>query len=94
MQHFKTGDLVLIINSVYNFGIIGHAGTVKLGADHVSGYDKDGCLVSGTFVVVDLPGDRNRYGTTLWYLKPEHLIKIHPRDDTRSELTESRLTIG
>ena len=85
MQHFKVGDLVLLINSTCNPDIIGHVGTVMHSAGHFSGYDKWGRFVSGIFVVVDLPGDINRHGTTLWYLKPNHLIKITPDDAIKAE---------
>ena len=87
MQHFKIGNLVLLINSIYNPDIIGHVGTVIHGEDHFSGIDKFGRTVSGIYVVVDLPGDINRHGTTLWYLKPHHLIKISPDDDIKTETT-------
>jgi hypothetical protein len=86
MQHFKVGDLVMLINSVYNPDIIGHVGTVMHGAGHFSGYDKCGRFVSGIFVVVDLPGDINRHGTTLWYLQPNHLIMITPDADIKAEI--------
>ena len=88
MQHFKTGDLVLLINSTYNPDIIGHVGTVMHSEDYFSGTDKFGCLISSNFVVVDLPGDINRHGTTLWYLKPHHLIKISPGDDIKAETSD------
>ena len=78
MQHFKVGDGVLVINATYEPRIIGHVGTVGRAADLVSGVDRFGCVVCGEFVVVDLPGDVNRHGTTLWYLKPEYLIKLDP----------------
>ncbi len=80
MKYFDVGDLVLIINATCNQDLIGHAGTVMHSEDHFSGYDKFGYYQSGLYVVVDLPGDRNRHGTTLWYLKPEHLIKITPEE--------------
>lgn len=88
MQHFQVGNLVLLINSTYNPDIIGHVGTVMHSEDHFSGVDKFGHFVSGIFVVVDLSGDINRHGTTLWYLKPHHLIKISPDEDIKAETTE------
>ncbi len=88
MQHFKIGDLALLINSTYNPDIIGHIGTVMHSEDHFSGVDKFGRFVSGIFVVVDLPDDINRHGTTLWYLKPHHLIKISPVDNVKTETTD------
>jgi hypothetical protein len=87
MQHFKVGDLVMLINSTCYPDIIGHVGTVMHSEGHFCGYDKWGRFVSGIFVVVDLPGDINRHGTTLWYLKPNHLIKITPDDDIKAETT-------
>ena len=75
-QYFEPGDLVLLINSVYNPEIIGHVGTVCHGEAEFTGTDKFGRYISGIYVVVDLPGDVNRYGTTLWYLKPVHLVKL------------------
>ena len=89
MQHFKVGDLVVLINSTYTPEIIGHVGMVMHSEDHFSGHDKFGCFVSEIFVVVDLPGDINRHGTTLWYLKPNHLIKISPDDDIKAETTDT-----
>ena len=89
MQHFTVGSLVLLINSTYNPDIIGHVGTVMHGEDYFSGVDKFGLIVSGIFVVVDLPGDTNRHGTTLWYLKPNHLIKISPDDNIKAETTNA-----
>lgn len=78
MQYFHIGDCVLVVNATYEPGIIGHVGTVERAADFVSGLDKYGRRVSGVFVVVDLPGDLNRHGTTLWYMRPPHLIKLKP----------------
>ena len=78
IQRFCPGDLVLVINSLYNPDIIGNTGTVMYGENYVFGEDRNGQLVSGTFVIVDLPGNTNSFGNTLWYLKPEHLIKINP----------------
>lgn len=85
MQYFNVGDYVLVINSAYEPGIIGHVGTVERVENQVSGFDRFGRLVSGIFVVVDLPWDVNRHGTTLWYLKPEYLIKLNPGDDIHAE---------
>jgi hypothetical protein len=82
MCHFSIGDQVLVINSTYNPDLIGHVGAVAHCADLFAGYDKNGCFISGKFVVVDLPNDINRYGTTLWYFQPEHLIKISPDKET------------
>ena len=82
MIHFSAGDHVLVINSIYNPNLIGHDGTVAKCADFVTGYDKNGYFISGKFVVVDLPGDSNRYGTTLWYFRPAHLLKIIPVKET------------
>lgn len=78
MRRFEVGDLVLLINSDYNSDLIGHVGVVALSESYVSGLDIYGCYISNRYVVVDLPDDTNRYGTTLWYLKPHHLIKISP----------------
>ncbi len=83
MTRFYVGDLVLVINSDYNSDIIGHAGTVASSETQISGNDKYGCCVSGRYAVVDLPYDINRFGTTLWYLKPEYLIKILPDTDVK-----------
>ena len=66
-----------------------NVGMVMHGEDHFSGIDKFGRFVSGIFVVVDLPGNINRHGTTLWYLKPNHLIKISPDDDIKTETTDA-----
>lgn len=73
---------MLIINSIYNYSLIGHVGTVTHCADMVTGYDRNGCYISGKFVVVNLPGDINRFGTTLWYFKSNHLLKISPDKET------------
>ena len=89
MQYFENGDLVLLINSIYNPEIIGHIGAVALCDSHITGYDRYGRLISGNYVVVDLPNDINRHGTTLWYLKPEHLVKIIPGDENREEITKA-----
>ena len=78
MYIFSSGDRVLVINSIYNPDLIGHVGIIEHCADFFTGYDKNGCFISGKFVIVDLPDDINRYGTTLWYFKPEHLVKITP----------------
>ena len=88
MQYLKLGDLVLVINSIYHPENIGHIGTVVHGEDHFSGIDKFGQFVSGPFVIVDLPGAGNRHGTTLWYFKATHLLRIAPGDtlqDTNEE---------
>lgn len=78
VQHFRVGDLVLVINADYNPDLIGHAGTIARPADRIVGYDKYGQLNSGIYVIVDLPDKMNKYGTTLWYKKPEYLVKISP----------------
>lgn len=88
MQHFNIGDCVLVINASYEPGIIGHVGTVERAADQVSGFDKFGCIVSGVFVVVDLPADVNRHGTTLWYMRPRHLLKLRPDEQGKTTLQE------
>ncbi|MGH8119683.1 MAG: hypothetical protein ACRESK_03605 [Gammaproteobacteria bacterium] len=80
MQNLKAGDLVLVINSLYHPGLIGHVGTVVHGEGHVSGMDKFGQLVSGPFVIVDLVHDINRHGTNLWYFRATHLLRITPGD--------------
>jgi len=89
VQYFENGDLVLLINSIYNPEIIGHIGVVARSESQITGYDRYGCLISGNYVVVDLPNDINRHGTMLWYLKPEHLKKIIPGDDKQEEITRS-----
>ncbi|MCZ6717567.1 MAG: hypothetical protein ACE1Z4_03225 [Gammaproteobacteria bacterium] len=89
MQHFEVGDLVLLINASYNPDIIGHVGTVMHSEDHFAGFDKFGRYISGNYVVVDLPDDVNRHGTTLWYLKPKHLIRITPDNLSETETTET-----
>ena len=76
MRQFEVGDLVLLINSDYNSDLIGHVGIVARAENSVTGVDKYGCYISSRYVVVDLPDDINRHGTTLWYLRPHHLIKI------------------
>jgi len=91
MQHFKVGDCVLVINASYEPGIIGHVGTVERAADLVSGIDKFGRVVCGEFVVVDLPGDMNRHGTTLWYMRPGHLLKLRPDVGEESRVDAERL---
>lgn len=78
MRYFNTGDLVLVINSLYNPDIIGCAGIVVRGEDKCAGLDKHGNYISGIFVTIDLPDSINRHGTTLWYFKPQHLIRITP----------------
>jgi hypothetical protein len=90
VQHFKVGDLVLVINADYNPGLIGHAGTIARPADRIVGYDKFGQLNSGIYVVVDLPDKMNKYGTTLWYKKPEYLVKISPDDSFESVAVEEK----
>ena len=86
-RYFEPGDMVLLINAIYNPEIIGHVGIVRHGEAEVTGKDKFGRCISGTFVIVDLPGDINRHGTTLWYLKPRHLIKLFPSGKTTKETT-------
>lgn len=92
MQHFKVRDCVLVINAAYDPGLIGHVGTVERVEEQVSGIDRFGRLVSGVFVVVDLPGDVNRHGTTLWYLRPEYLIKLSPPDHVLAD--EALIGVG
>lgn len=82
MNYFSIGDQVLVINSVYNLVLIGHVGEVAHNTGQFDGYDRYGRFISGKFVVVDLPGDINRYGTTLWYFRPDHLLKISPDKKT------------
>jgi hypothetical protein len=89
MQYLEVGDLVLLINASYNPELIGHVGTVMHSEDHVAGFDKFGCYISGNYVVVDLPDAINRHGTTLWYLKPKHLIRITPDNLSEAETTET-----
>ncbi len=91
MQCFEVGDLVLLINATYNPEIIGHVGTVAKSESHIKGYDKYGRSVSGNYVVVDLADDINRHGTTLWYLKPDHLIKIKPDELIQEETRETHI---
>lgn len=85
-HHFEVGDLVLVVNADYNPALIGCAGTIARRAARIAGYDKYGQLRTGVYVVVDLPGRINRHGTTLWYKKPQYLIKLGPdnRMDTES----------
>lgn len=89
MQHFENGDLVLLINSIYHPEIIGHIGTITCGESQVTAYDRYDRLITGNFAVVDLPNDINRYGTTLWYLKPGHLIKIKPGSSLKPKVTRA-----
>lgn len=89
MQKLETGDLVLIINSIYNPDIVGYIGTVAHGEDQVSGIDKFGQVVSGPFVTVDLPGKINRHGATLWYFRRKHLLRIAPGEDLQDAAEES-----
>lgn len=89
MQYFENGDLVLLINSIYNPEIIGHIGVVARSESQITGYDRYGRLISGNYVVVDLPNDINRHGTMLWYLKPEHLVKIIPDDGQQVEMSKA-----
>ena len=91
MQDFKVGDLVLVINSIYNPDIIGHVGTVMHSEDHFSGIDKFGQFVSGPFVIVDLGSAVNRHGTTLWYFKAKHLLRIAPGDTLQEADQETGL---
>ena len=88
MRQFEVGDLVLLINSDYNSDLIGHVGIVARAENFVTGVDKYGCYTSSRYVVVDLPDDINRHGTTLWYLRPYHLIKINP--DAKEVVTASK----
>ena len=82
MSYFNIGDQVLVINSIYNSDLIGHVGAVAHSADLFAGHDRNGRFISGKFAVVDLPGDINRHGTTLWYFRPDHLLKISPDGET------------
>ena len=82
MSYFSINDQVLVINSLYNPALIGHVGTVAHSAGFFTGHDRNGRFISGKFVVVDLPDDINRYGTTLWYFRPDHLVKISPDKET------------
>jgi hypothetical protein len=84
MNHFRVGDGVLVINAACEPGLIGHVGTVARAAEPVSGIDRFGRVVAGLYVVVDLPEDVNRHGTTLWYFRPEHLLKLGPFPDVIS----------
>jgi hypothetical protein len=84
MQQYSVGDLVLVINSIYHPYLIGHAGIVVQCTGNFSGYDKYGRFVSGAFTVVDLPGDVNRHGTTLWFFKPHHIIRISPDESVNT----------
>jgi hypothetical protein len=81
MRDFRVGDCVLVINAACEPGLIGHVGTVARAAAPVAGVDRFGRVAAGVYAVVDLPNDVNRHGTTLWYLRPEHLIKLGPPDD-------------
>ena len=85
---------MLVINAGYEPGIIGHVGTVERAEDQASGIDKYGRFVAGVFVVVDLPGDVNRHGATLWYLKPEYLIKLKPGEHIETEFCEGVIAGG
>jgi len=89
VQYFENGDLVLLINSIYNPEIIGHIGIVAVSESQITGCDRFGCMISGNYVVVDLPNDINRHGTTLWYLKPGHLVKIMPDDGQQVEISKA-----
>jgi len=92
VQHFEVGDLVLVINADYNPDLIGHAGTIARRADRIVGYDRFGQLNAGIYVVVDLPDKTNKYGTTLWYKKPQYLVKISPDESFESETARERET--
>jgi len=89
MQNLKAGDLVLVINSLYNPDLIGHIGAVTHGEDHFSGMDKFGQLVSGSFVIVDLAHATNRHGATLWYFKATHLLRIASGDTLQNTEVET-----
>ena len=93
MHRFEAGDLVLLINSDYNPDIIGCVGTVVLTERFVTGFDKYGCCISNRYVVVDLPDNINRHGTTLWYLKPDYLIKFSPGKKARGTIIASQLPV-
>jgi hypothetical protein len=93
VQHFENGDLVLLINSIYNPEIIGHIGIVECRESQITGYDRFGGLISGNYVVVDLANDINRHGTTLWYLKPEHLKKINPGNAIKLSVTNALISV-
>jgi hypothetical protein len=85
MNHFRVGDCVLVINAACEPGLIGHVGTVARAAEPVSGIDRFGRVAAGIYVVVDLPEDVNRHRTTLWYLRPEYLIKLSPPDSSTTK---------
>jgi len=91
-QHFEVGDLVLVVNADYNPGLIGCTGSIARRASRIAGYDKYGRLRTGVYVVVDLPGRINRHGTTLWYKKPQYLIKLSPDDGIRMKRTREDKT--
>jgi hypothetical protein len=78
MRDPATGDLVLVINAVFHPELIGCTGTVEHGRAPFSGHDRFGRTVSGEFVIVDIPGAVNRHGTTLWYFRPPHVLRIDP----------------
>ena len=78
MQNFDIGDLVLVIKSDYYPNLIGQAGIVAITARTVTGTDKFGNSLTDRYVIVDLPDEINRFGTTLWYFKPHYLLKILP----------------
>lgn len=84
-QHFEVGDLVLVVNADYNPDLIGHTGAIARRAARIAGYDKNRRFRSGIYVVVDLPGKINRHGTTLWYKKPQYLVKISPDGSLTTE---------
>ncbi|MEX2525610.1 MAG: hypothetical protein WD750_11685 [Gammaproteobacteria bacterium] len=92
-QHFDVGDLVLVVNADYNPGLIGCTGTIARPAARIAGYDRFGQLRAGVYVVVDLPGRLNRHGTTLWYKKPQYLIKLSPDDRIRTEFARENEVI-
>jgi hypothetical protein len=86
MRNFRVGDCVLVINAACEPALIGHVGIVTRAAEPVSGIDRFGRVVAGLYVVVDLPENVNRHGTTLWYLPPEYLIKLKPDADLAAKL--------
>lgn len=91
-RDLKAGDLVMVINALYHPELIGHAGTVVHGAGQVSGIDRHGRGVAGVFVIVDLAHDLNRHGTSLWYFKASHLLRIDPGEPLPDREQERELT--
>lgn len=92
-QQFEVGDLVLVVNADYNPDLIGYTGTIARRADRIAGYDKYGRLRTGVYVVVDLPDKINRLGTTLWYKKPQYLVKISPDGTFGADVLEEHRLI-